>query len=115
MNAEIPPCPKCKMEHTYQDGDNYICPDCAHEWPVLAVPAAGEDQDEVIKDANGNQLHDGDSVILIKDLKVKGSSITLKQGTKIKNIRLTSGDHAVDCRIEGGSYSLKQSFLKKTS
>jgi len=100
------------MENTYQDGDNFICPDCAHEWPAVA-PAEAEDAAEVIKDANGNVLQDGDSVILIKDLKVKGSSITLKQGTKIRGIRLTSGDHAVDCRIEGGSYSLKQSFVKK--
>jgi protein PhnA len=113
MTEEIPPCPLCKMEHTYQDGENYICPDCAHEWPVKATVEAEEA--EVIKDANGNVLHDGDSVILIKDLKVKGSSITLKQGTKIKNIRLTSGDHAVDCRIDGGSFMLKQSFLRKVT
>ena len=112
MTAEIPPCPVCKMENTYQDGEHYICADCAHEWPVAAT-AEPEDDAEVIKDANGNVLHDGDTVILIKDLKVKGSSITLKQGTKIKNIRLTSGDHAVDCRIDGGSFMLKQSFLKK--
>ncbi len=112
MNAQIPPCPVCRMEHTYPDGALYICPDCAHEWPMLA-PAEGEEQGEVIKDANGNVLQDGDSVTLIKDLKVKGTSITLKQGTRIKNIRLTSGDHAVDCRIDGTGYSLKQSFLKK--
>lgn len=100
------------MEHTYPDGALYICPDCAHEWPMLA-PAEAEEPGEVIKDANGNVLQDGDSVTLIKDLKVKGTSITLKQGTKIRNIRLTSGDHAVDCRIDGASYMLKQSFLKK--
>lgn len=100
------------MENTYQDGDNYICADCAHEWPIIAM-AEMEEVGEVIKDANGTVLLDGDTVILIKDLKVKGSSITLKQGTKIKNIRLTSGDHAVDCRIDGGSFMLKQSFLKK--
>lgn len=102
------------MENTYQDGDNYICADCAHEWPV-APTADAEEAAEAIKDANGNVLHDGDTVILVKDLKVKGSSITLKQGTKIKNIRLTSGDHAVDCRIDGGSFMLKQSFLRKVS
>lgn len=114
MTSEtIPPCPRCKMENTYQDGESYICADCAHEWPVKAGEAEADTDAEVIKDANGNVLHDGDTVILIKDLKVKGSSITLKQGTKIKNIRLASGDHAVDCRIEGGSYMLKQSFLKK--
>lgn len=113
MTAVPPPCPVCKMENTYQDGEHYICPDCAHEWPVAV--AAAEDQDEVIKDANGNVLHDGDTVILIKDLKVRGSSGTLKQGTKIKNIRLTSGDHAIDCRIDGGSYEIKQSFVRKVS
>lgn len=112
MTTEIPPCPLCKMENTYQDGDNYICADCAHEWPIIAI-AEAEEVGEVIKDANGTVLRDGDTVILIKDLKVKGSSITLKQGTKIKNIRLTSGDHAVDCRVDGGSFMLKQSFLKK--
>lgn len=100
------------MENTYQDGDNYICADCGHEWPIVAKTEA-EEVGEVIKDANGKVLQDGDTVVLIKDLKVKGSSITLKQGTKIKNIRLTSGDHAVDCRIDGGSFMLKQSFLKK--
>lgn len=102
----------CKMENTYQDGESYICADCAHEWP-MATKVEAEEAGEIIKDANGNVLQDGDTVILIKDLKVKGSSITLKQGTKIKNIRLTSGDHAVDCRIDGGSFMLKQSFLKK--
>ena len=100
------------MENTYQDGDNYICADCAHEWPIVVI-AETEEIEEVIKDANGTVLRDGDTVILIKDLKVKGSSITLKQGTKVKSIRLTSGDHAVDCRIDGGSFMLKQSFLKK--
>lgn len=99
------------MENTYQDGDNFICADCAHEWPAVAT--AAEDDSEVIKDANGTVLQNGDSVILIKDLKVKGSSGTLKQGTKIKSIRLTSGDHAIDCRIDGGSYEIKQSFVRK--
>ena len=108
-----PPCPQCKMENTYQDGENIICPDCAYEWPVAAK--AAEDESEIIKDASGNVLQDGDTVILIKDLKVKGSSGTLKQGTKIKNIRLTSGDHAIDCKIEGGSYEIKQSFVRKVT
>jgi len=102
------------MENTYPDGDHYICADCAYEWPIVTKVEA-EEATEVIKDANGNVLQDGDTVILVKDLKVKGSSITLKQGTKIKNIRLASGDHAVDCRIDGGSYMLKQSFLKKVT
>jgi protein PhnA len=99
------------MENTYQDGDNYICADCGHEWPVVA--AKEEEQDAVIKDAHGNILADGDSVVLIKDLKVKGTSITLKQGTKVKNIRLAGGDHEVDCKINNTSFMLKACFLKK--
>ena len=102
------------MENTYQDGDQYICPDCTHEWPI-AGPVSIMDDDEVIKDANGNPLHDGDTVALIKDLKLKGSSGTLKQGTKIKNIRLTSGDHAIDCRIDGVGYEIKQMFVRKVT
>lgn len=114
MTAVPPPCPICKMENTYQDGEVFICPDCTHEWPVAAAAETGNDA-EVIKDANGNVLQDGDTVVLVKDLKVKGSSGTLKQGTKIKNIRLTSGDHAIDCKIEGGSYEIKQSFVRKVT
>jgi protein PhnA len=100
------------MENTYQDGEQYICPDCAHEWPITALTASDEDS-EVIKDANGNVLQDGDTVVLIKDLKLKGSSGNLKQGTKIKNIRLTSGDHAIDCRIDGVGYEIKQIYVRK--
>ncbi len=114
MTAEIPPCPRCKMENTYQDGDSYICADCAHEWSI-AAKTESEESDEIIKDANGNVLQNGDTVTLIKDLKVKGSSITLKQGTKIRNIRLGSGDHAVDCSIDGSSFMLKQCFLRKVT
>jgi len=102
------------MENTYQDGDNFICPDCAHEWPAAAAAVEAE-AEEVIKDASGNVLRSGDTVTLIKDLKVKGSSTTLKQGTRIKNIRLTSGDHAVDCRIDGSSYELRQDFVRKAT
>jgi protein PhnA len=102
------------MENTYQDGEVFICPDCAHEWPVAAAVDA-EEGPEVIKDANGTVLQDGDTVVLVKDLKVKGSSGTLKQGTKIKSIRLTSGDHAIDCKIDGGSYEIKQSFVRKVT
>ncbi|MDR3418747.1 MAG: zinc ribbon domain-containing protein YjdM [Nevskia sp.] len=116
MTAVPPPCPVCKMENTYQDGEQYICADCAYEWPVAAkAEAEAGEAAEAIVDANGNVLQEGDAVILIKDLKVKGSSITLKQGTKIKNIRLASGDHAVDCRTEAGNFMLKQSFLKKAT
>lgn len=99
------------MENTYPDADNYVCADCGHEWPVVAV--ADVDDERVIKDANGNVLADGDAVVLIKDLKVKGSSITLKVGTKVKSIRLVDGDHEVDCRIDGGSFMLKACYLKK--
>ena len=100
------------MENTYSDEGNYICPDCAHEWPQVA-PESDDDTGAVIKDSNNNPLSDGDAVILIKDLKVKGSSITLKKGTKVKSIRLVSGDHEVDCKIDGTSFMLKACFLKK--
>ncbi len=108
----LPSCPKCTLENTYLDGDNYICPDCAYEWPAQAAADEAE-ASAVIKDSNGNPLADGDAVILIKDLKVKGSSTVLKKGTKVKSIRLVSGDHEVDCKMDGGSYMLKAEFLKK--
>lgn len=108
-----PPCPVCTLENTYQDGENFVCPDCGHEWPTQAPADDGEEGSAVIKDANGNPLADGDSVILIKDLKVKGSSTVLKKGTKVKSIKLAAGDHEVDCRMEAGSFMLKACFLKK--
>lgn len=111
MNS-FPPCPLCTSENTYPDNAVYICPDCAHEWNP-AEEASSDTSDAVVKDSNGNILTDGDSVILIKDLKVKGSSITLKKGTKAKNIRLVEGDHDVDCRIDNVSFMLKSCFLKK--
>ncbi len=106
------PCPQCTLENTYVDGANHVCADCGFEWP-LAGPAASDDGDAVIKDANGNVLSDGDAVVLIKDLKVKGSSITLKQGTKIKSIRLVGGDHEVDCKTDAGAFMLKACYLRK--
>ncbi len=111
----IPACPVCSMENTYQDGDNYLCPDCTHEWPLVAVTDEALESDGVIRDANGNPLADGDAVILIKDLKVKGSSIVLKKGTKVKSIRLGEGSdgHEVDCRMDAGNFMLKACFLKK--
>lgn len=111
--SAIPPCPVCAMENTYPDGENFVCADCGHEWPQQA--AAAEDEDSrIVKDANGTVLQDGDAVVLIKDLKVKGSSITLKQGSKVKSIRLVgSGDHEVDCRMDAGNFMLKACFLKK--
>jgi len=111
----IPACPQCNMENTYQDGENFVCPDCGHEWPI--APGADEipQADGIVLDSNGNPLADGDSVILIKDLKVKGSSTVLKKGTKVKSIRLGHGTngHEVDCRMENGSFMLKAAFLKK--
>lgn len=101
------------MDNTYPDGENYVCPDCAHEWPVNAPASADDAGERVVKDANGNPLADGDAVVLIKDLKVKGSSITLKMGTKVKSIRLAGGDHEVDCKMDAGNFMLKAAYLKK--
>jgi len=113
--SNLPACPQCTLENTYPDGDNYVCPDCGFEWPQVAVSDAGEDANGPVKDANGNPLADGDTVILIKDLKVKGSSIVLKKGTKIKGIRLPegAGDHEVDCKTDQGAFMLKAEFMKK--
>lgn len=111
--SNLPPCPACGSEFTYEDGDMYICPECAHEWPKNGT---GEDSSDnrVIKDANGNVLQDGDTVTVIKDLKVKGSSLVVKVGTKVKNIRLVEGDHDIDCKIDGiGAMKLKSEFVKK--
>ncbi len=109
----LAPCPQCTLENTYQDGDNYVCPDCGHEWPAAAPADDSDDGSAVIKDANGKPLADGDAVILIKDLKVKGSSTVLKKGSKVKSIRLVDGDHEVDCKMDAGSFMLKACFLKK--
>ena len=101
------------MENTYPDGDNYVCADCGHEWPMAAAADIDGNDTAVVKDANGHVLADGDAVVLIKDLKVKGSSTTLKMGTKVKSIRLVGGDHEVDCKMDAGSFMLKACFLKK--
>ena len=112
MSAPLP-CPQCTLENTYRDGPNHVCADCGFEWPPEQAPAAREDSRQV-RDANGTVLQDGDAVVLIKDLKVKGSSITLKQGSKVKSIRLVdAGDHEVDCRMDAGNFMLKACFLKK--
>jgi protein PhnA len=108
----IPACPQCAMENTYPDGENYVCADCGYEWP-MADEHVADAEVAVVKDANGNVLSDGDAVVLIKDLKVKGSSITLKVGTKVKSIRLVGGDHEVDCKMDAGSFMLKACFLRK--
>jgi protein PhnA len=110
--SDLPPCPQCHSQYTYADGDLFICPDCAHEWGQDAAVAATEVR--VWKDAYGNVLKDGDSVTVVKDLKIKGSSSVVKVGTKVKNIRLIEGDHDIDCKIEGfGSMQLKSEFIKK--
>jgi protein PhnA len=116
MPHTIPACPQCGLENTYPDGSNYVCPDCAFEWPQAEVPADDDAQgDGIVRDAHGQALADGDSVILVKDLKVKGSSSVLKKGSKIKSIRLVDGvdGHNVDCKTELGSMLLKSEFLKK--
>lgn len=109
----LPPCPKCSSVYTYEDGDQYICPECAYEWDKIAVADSGE-QVRIVRDSNGNVLNDGDTVTVIKDLKVKGSSSVVKVGTKVKNIRIIEGDHDIDCKIDGfGAMQLKSEFVKK--
>lgn len=111
--SDLPKCPQCSSEYTYQDRDMYICPECAHEWSQ-SIADESIDDEVVIKDSNGNVLNDGDSVVVIKDLKVKGSSSVVKVGTKVKNIRLVDGDHDIDCKIDGiGAMKLKSEFVKK--
>lgn len=111
--STFPACPQCTLENTYQDGGNYVCADCGFEWPITDTLETDDDDSLVIKDSNGTLLKDGDAVVLIKDLKVKGSSITLKQGSKVKSIRLVGGDHGVDCKMDAGNFMLKAEFLKK--
>lgn len=111
----LPSCPKCGSEYTYEDGSLLVCPECAHEWSAEASEAAAEEA-LVVRDANGNLLADGDTVTVIKDLKVKGSSSGIKVGTKIKGIRLVEGNdgHNIDCKVPGvGPIKLKQEFVKK--
>jgi protein PhnA len=108
-----PACPQCTLENTYPDSANYVCADCGFEWPMAEAANTDDNADAVVRDSNGTVLNDGDAVVLIKDLKVKGSSITLKQGTKVKSIRLVGGDHGVDCKMDAGNFMLKAEFLKK--
>ncbi|CAH1201814.1 hypothetical protein PAECIP111893_01735 [Paenibacillus plantiphilus] len=111
--SDLPNCPACNSQYTYEDGSSLVCPECAHEWTLGAAAENSEDA-KVIKDANGNVLNDGDTVTVIKDLKVKGSSSVLKIGTKVKNIRLVDGDHDIDCKIDGfGAMKLKSEFVRK--
>lgn len=110
--STLPPCPQCGSEYTYEDGELYICPECAYEWSKLEQ--AAKEEGRVVRDANGTVLQDGDTVTVIKDLKVKGSSSVVKVGTKVKNIRLVDGDHDIDCKIDGiGAMGLKSEFVKK--
>ena len=108
----LPKCPSCSSEYTYEDGEMYVCPECAHEWSVAAVESA--EVETVVRDAFGSELKDGDSVTVIKDLKLKGSSLVVKVGTKVRNIRIVSGDHDIDCKIDGiGPMKLKSEFVRK--
>ena len=109
--SDLPPCPQCRSAYTYEDGALLVCPECGHEWSSEANTGT---EAPVFKDANGNPLQDGDTVTVIKDLKVKGSSLVVKVGTKVKNIRLSEGDHDIDCKIDGiGPMQLKSEFVKK--
>lgn len=111
--SDLPACPECGCAYTYEDGALLVCPECAHEWSAEA-PATVEEAGPVWRDSNGTELSDGDTVTVIKDLKVKGSSLVVKVGTKVRNIRLIEGDHDIDCRIDGiGSMQLKSEFVKK--
>ncbi|WAT00092.1 zinc ribbon domain-containing protein YjdM [Rouxiella chamberiensis] len=110
----LPHCPKCSSEFTWQEGEQLNCPECGHEWSATAS-TVGDEEGLVVRDANGNLLADGDAVTVVKDLKVKGSSSTLKIGTRVKSIRLVEGDHNIDCKIEGfGPMKLKSEFVKKS-
>jgi len=110
--STLPACPACKSGYTYEDGDNYVCPECAHEWPQSTTENAAEER--IVRDAFGNELKAGDAITVIKDLKIKGSSSVVKVGTKIRIIRFTDGDHDIDCKIDGiGSMGLKSEFVKK--
>lgn len=111
--STLPPCPMCASALAYEDGALLVCPECGHEWSPQAATEAPEAA-RVVRDANGNVLQDGDTVTVIKDLKVKGSSLVVKVGTRVKNIRLVEGDHDIDCRIDGiGAMGLKSEFVKK--
>lgn len=112
--TELPPCPKCKSSFVYEDAAILICPECSHEWMLGAAAEANDVK--VVRDANGTELKDGDTVSVIKDLKVKGSSSVVKVGTKVKNIRLVDGDHDIDCKVPGiGPMGLKSEFVKKVA
>lgn len=109
---KLPNCPKCNSEYTYEDGNLLVCPECSYEWTLESKE--NSEEEKIVKDAYGNVLRDGDSITVIKDLKVKGSSLVVKIGTKAKNIRIVEGDHDIDCKIDGlGAMKLKSEFVKK--
>ena len=109
--SELPPCPECNSSYTYEDQGVFMCPECGHEWSQDSTSTASSDQ---ITDSNGNVLSDGDTITVIKDLKVKGTSSVIKVGTKVKNIRLVGGDHDIDCKVPGiGPMKLKSEFVKR--
>ncbi|HWS78763.1 MAG TPA: zinc ribbon domain-containing protein YjdM [Thermomonas sp.] len=110
--STLPPCPQCASAYTYEDGAMLVCPECGHEWSPSQAEAG--DEAKVVRDAVGNLLQDGDTVTVIKDLKLKGSSLVVKVGTKVRNIRLVDGDHDIDCKVDGiGQMGLKSEFVKK--
>lgn len=112
--STLPPCPQCQSVYVYEDGSQLVCPECGHEWAPASAVADGDPERRLVRDAVGHVLVDGDTVTLIKDLKVKGSSLVVKVGTKVKNIRLVDGDHDIDCKIDGiGPMGLKSQFVKK--
>ncbi len=112
--STLPNCPKCNSEYTYEDGDLFICPECAHEWPKNSSETTTAEDQLIVRDANGNILVDGDNVTVVKDLKIKGTSSVIKVGTKAKIVRIVEGDHDLDCKVDGmGAMMLKSSVVKK--
>jgi protein PhnA len=112
--STLPACPQCQSAYAYEDGAMLVCPECGHEWSAQGSEPASADEVRVVRDAVGNVLQDGDTVTVIKDLKIKGSSLVVKVGTKVKNIRLAEGDHDIDCKIDGiGAMGLKSEFVRK--
>ena len=113
--TNLPHCPKCNSEYTYEDGAMFVCPECGHEWSAADQEEPESSDEKIFRDSNGNVLNDGDTVTVIKDLKIKGSSSVVKVGTKVKNIRLVDGDHDIDCKIPGiGAMQLKSEFVRKS-
>jgi protein PhnA len=112
--STLPACPQCQSAFTYEDAGQLVCPECGHEWSATEQASATASELRIVRDANGNELKDGDTVTVIKDLKIKGSSLVVKVGTKVKNIRLAEGDHDIDCKIDGiGAMGLKSEFVRK--